>query len=106
MKHFQYYRLFKTFFQQRKAIDAPKFVVDFRKKMLLFLLFFKSLEISILTFFGATFSDCHTLFGATFARNMGKFFDCGFMYNGTSAFAKNYDSGYTFYEYSKYFTTH
>ena len=55
---------------------------------------------SILTFFGATFSDCHTLFGATFrckdtlfgatfARNMGKFFDCGFIYNGTSAFAKN-----------------
>ena len=47
-----------------------------------------------------------TFFGATFARNMGKFFGCGFMYNGTSAFAKNYDSGYTFYEYSKYFTTH
>ena len=60
----------------------------------------------MLTFFGATFFDCHTLFGATFARNMGKFFGSGFIYSGTSAFAKNYDSGYTFYEYSKRFTTH
>ena len=71
----------------------------------------------MLTFFGATFSDCHTLFGATFrckdtlfgatfARNMVKFFGCGFIYSGTSAFAENYDSGYTFYEYSKYFATH
>lgn len=56
--------------------------------MLLFLPFFNLLKINMLTFFGATFSDCHTLFGATFARNMIKFFGCGFIYNGTSAFAK------------------
>lgn len=43
----------------------------------------------MLTLFGATFSDCHTLFGATFARNMGKFFGCGFIYSGTFAFAEN-----------------
>jgi len=57
--------------------------------MLLFLPFFNLLKISMLTFFGATFSDCHTLFGATFARNMVKFFGCGFIYSGTSAFAEN-----------------
>ncbi len=65
----------------------PKFVADFRKKYRFFAIF-NPLKISMLTFFGATFSGCHTLFGATFARNMGKFFGSGFIYNGTSAFAK------------------